>query len=184
MMHRLLLAVACLALGLPAQAAGLTRLDPAGSRIAFAYTQMGVALEGQFKRFGGQIAFDPARPQAARARIEVELASIDTGLAEVDAELAGRDWFDTGKYPQARFEATALKALGGNRYQANGRLAIKGRSRAVGTVFTYTPDQGGGVFAGQLDIRRADYAIGEGEWRDFGIVGNEVRIRFRLRALP
>lgn len=176
--------VACLPLWQPAMATELTTLDTSKSRVGFTYTQMGVAMEGKFNAFGGQIAFDPAKPRAARARIEVKLASVDTGLAEADAELAGKDWFDSKTHPVARFESTALKPLGGNRYQVDGQLTIKGRTRAVSAPFTFTADAGGGTFAGQLAIRRADFAIGEGAWRDFSLVGNDIGIRFQLRAIP
>lgn len=164
-----------------AAAAPLTTLDTARSRIDFAYTQMGVSLEGRFAAFSGQVAFDPAKPQVAKARIEIKLASIDTGLDEADTEVAGKDWFDTASHPVARFESSAVKPLGGNRYQVDGRLTIKGRSRDVSVPFTFTPDAGGGWFAGTFNLRRADFAIGEGEWRDFSVVGNDIAVRFKLR---
>jgi len=166
----------------PARAEVLTTLVPAQSRIAFSYSQMGVALEGRFAAFTGQVSFDPTRLQTARARIEVRLASIDTGLAEADAEVAGKDWFNTAAHPLALFESTALKALGGNRYQVDGRLTIKGRTQTVSAPFTYTPDRLGGVFDGTFKLRRADFAIGEGVWRDFSVVGNEIAVRFHLRV--
>jgi polyisoprenoid-binding protein YceI len=163
-------------------AAELNRFDRAGSQIGFAYTQMGVSVDGRFADFAGDVAFDPARPGSARARIEVKVASIDTGFAEADAEVAGKDWFDARNHPTARFEAAGARHLGGNRYQVDGHLTIKGRTRAVAVPATFTADATGGTFAGQVTIRRADYAIGEGAWRDFSVVGNEISIRFRLRV--
>lgn len=179
-MIRTAMLILALAAG-PAGAEALTKLDPARSRIGFAYTQMGVSLEGRFAAFAGQVAFDPDKPQTAKAVIEVKLASIDTGLAEADAEVAGKDWFDSARYPLARFESTALKPLGDNRYQVEGRLAIKGRTRTVAAPFTFTPDASGGQFAGAFTLRRADFAIGEGAWRDFSVVGNDIAVRFKLR---
>lgn len=176
-MPRYLLLVIAILAG-PAGAAGL---DPAGSRIDFGYTQMGVKLDGRFAAFSGQASFDPARPQAARANIEVKLASVDTGLDEANHEVAGKDWFDTAAHPVARFESTVVKPLGGNRYQVDGRLTIKGRTRPVSAPFTYTPDKGGGIFAGTFTLRRADFAIGEGAWGDFNVVGNDISVRFKLR---
>lgn len=179
MLRRLLIALAFLT----APAAAAT-LDAAGSRIDFGYTQMGVKLEGRFTAFTGQAQFDPARPQTARANLEVRLASVDTGLAEADGELAGKDWFHTAAHPLARFEASAVKPLGGNRYQVDGRLTIKGRTRPVSAPFVYSREGGGAVFAGTFPLRRADFAIGEGAWADFGVVGNDISVRFKLRFVP
>ena len=81
-MKRLAIALAFgAALAPGAHALEYTALRPEASAITFAYQQMGVGLEGRFTRFDGQISFDPAQPEAASARIEVELASIDTVAA-------------------------------------------------------------------------------------------------------
>lgn len=165
-----------------AQAETLTKLDPARSRVDFSYTQMGVSLDGHFGAFSGQLAFDPSKPQAGKALIEVKLASIDTGLDEANSEMTGKDWFNTAVHPVARFESTAVKALGGNRYQADGRLTIKGRSQNVAAPFTFAPDAAGGLFSGAFTLRRTDFAIGEGAWRDLSVVGNDITVRFKLRV--
>ncbi|MBU1978314.1 MAG: YceI family protein, partial [Gammaproteobacteria bacterium] len=49
------------------------------STIAFVSRQMNVPVEGIFQQFSAQISIDPARPEAGRARIEIDLASIDAG---------------------------------------------------------------------------------------------------------
>ena len=86
-MKRLALALAFGAAIAPgAHALEYTALRPEASAITFAYQQMGVGLEGRFTRFDGELSFDPAQPEAARARIEVELASIDTGSPEGNDE--------------------------------------------------------------------------------------------------
>src|SRR5690606_41076987 len=48
-----------------------------------------------------------------------------TGVQTCALPISGAEWFDTSTYPTARFEATAFKALGGNRYEATGTLRIK-----------------------------------------------------------
>ena len=55
------------------------KVQPDKSRIAFDYQQMGVAMQGTFGKFVSELRFDPAAPQSASARIEVDLASVDTG---------------------------------------------------------------------------------------------------------
>ena len=94
------------------------------SQIAFGYQQMGVSMEGSFKTFSSQLRFDPAAPQAAAASIEVELASVDTGSAEGDGEVARKTWFNTKDFPAAPFQSSAVKALGGNNYEVAGTLTI------------------------------------------------------------
>jgi polyisoprenoid-binding protein YceI len=139
-------------------------------------------MDGRFGKFSSQLRFDPATPVAAVARIEVDLASVDTGSAEGDAEVANKTWFNTQSFPTARFESTAVKALGGNRYEVAGKLTIKGTSRDVVVPATFTPQGQTGVFDGSLTIRRGDFAIGEGAWKAFDIVANDVVIKFRITA--
>lgn len=154
------------------------------SAIAFSYKQMNVPMEGSFKRFKGQLAFDPAQPAAATAQFEIDVASIDVGSPEGNEEVAGKLWFNTKAQPTARFVSTSIKAIGNNRFEVAGKLTIKGRTLDVTTPATFRQDGGNGVFEGAFNIRRADYAIGEGMWADFGTVANEVQIRFRLIAAP
>lgn len=165
-----------------AHAIEYTRVQADKSQIAFGFQQMGVAMEGAFRKFSSQLRFDPAAPQAATAAIEVDLASVDTGSAEGDEEVARKTWFDTKGFPVARFESSAVKALGGNKYEVAGRLTIKGTTQNVVVPATFTAQGDTGVFEGSLTIRRGDFSIGEGAWKAFDIVANEVVIKFRIAA--
>ncbi len=82
-----------------AHAIEYTRVQADKSQIAFGFQQMGVAMEGAFRKFSSQLRFDPAAPQAATAAIEVDLASVDTGSAEGDEEVARKTWFNTKGFP-------------------------------------------------------------------------------------
>ncbi len=166
-----------------ASAAEYTAIDAAKSKLAFGYTQMGVPLEGEFKKFEAKLAFDPAKPEAARATLVVPVASVDAGFAEANDELGGKLWFDAASHPTARFESTSVKVLGPNRFEVRGPLTIKGRTREVTAPVTFTPQGKGGVLAGTFTLKRADFGIGEGMWADFGTVANEIRIDFQLAAV-
>jgi polyisoprenoid-binding protein YceI len=152
------------------------------SQIAFGYQQMGVSMDGTFKKFSSELRFDPAAPEAASAVIEVALASIDTGSAEGDEEAARKTWFNTKDFPAARFESTSVKALDGNQYEVAGKLTIKGTTRDVLVPATFTPQGDTGVFEGSLTIQRGDFSIGEGAWKAFDVVANDVVIKFRITA--
>lgn len=180
-MKRIALAFA-LATAFAAQAAEFTQVQTDKSAINFTYKQMGVAVDGKFKRFSSQLAFDPARPASASASFDVDLASVDTGAPEGDDEVAGKPWFNTKAFPTARFVSTGVKPLGGNKYEVTGQLSIKGKTQAVVVPATFTAQGKSGVFDGSFSIRRADFAIGEGSWAKFDIVANDVLIKFHITA--
>lgn len=180
-MKRLALALA-LCTAFSAQAVEYSQVVPDKSNVAFVYKQMGVAVDGRFKRFSSQLSFDPAKPTAGKAVIDVDLASVDTGAPEGDEEVAGKQWFNTKAFPTARFASTGVKPLGGNRYEVAGQLSIKGKTQAVVVPATFTPQGNAGVFDGAFTIRRADFAVGEGSWAKFDIVANDVQIKFRITA--
>jgi polyisoprenoid-binding protein YceI len=177
------LALILLALPALAGAEEFAAAQPERGNLAFVYKQMGVAMEGRFARYSAQMKFDPERPAAASASIEVDLASIDAGSPEATDEVLGKQWFNAKTFPTGRFVATAIRPLGGNRYEAVGKMSLKGRSLDIVAPFTFTRQGGGTAIAeGGFVLKRADYAIGEGAWADFGTVANEVQIKFRLQA--
>jgi len=177
-----LVAIALAAAGGSAGATEFSQMLRDKSTVSFVSKQMGVPVEGGFRSFSTRIGFDPARPGAANVRIDIDLASIDTGSAPADEEVAGRQWFNAKDFPQASFAATGVKPLGGDRYEVAGKLSIKGRSRDVVAPFTFRQDGATGVFDGVFSLMRLDYAIGEGPWADTGTVANEVKIRFHVVA--
>ena len=152
------------------------------SAVSFVFKQMNVPVDGAFKRFKGTLSFDPARPATGKAEIEIDLASLDAGSSEANEEAAGKLWFNTKAFPAARFVSTAVKPLGGNRYEVAGRMSIKGKTLDAVMPATFRHDGANGVFEGSFVLKRADYAIGEGLWADFGTVANEVQVNFRLVA--
>ena len=180
-MKKIILALA-LATAFSAQAVEYTQVQPEKSAINFTYKQMGVAVDGKFRKFTSQLNFDPTKPTTAKATFEVELASVDTGAPEGDQEVAGKPWFNTKAFPTAKFVSGAVKPLGGNKYEVGGQLTIKGKTQDVVVPATFTPQGNTGVFDGSFTIRRADFSIGEGSWAKFDIVANDVLIKFRITA--
>ena len=180
--HFRLAALLFASLALPAAAAEYNAIDAAKSQLGFSYQQMGVKMDGSFNRFAARLKFDPAKPAVASASFDVQLNSIDAGSADANQELAGKEWFDSARYPLAQFVATRIAPLGGNRYQVTGNLTIKGRSREVSAPVTFTPNGNSAVLEGGFTIQRSDFAIGEGSWADVSIVANPIQIRFKLLA--
>ena len=178
MKNRLALSLLCLAL--PASAADFTVLRPQQSSVAFVSKQMGVPVEGSFRKFSATFRVNPAKPEQGRARIDIDLTSIDTGNDDANQEAAGKAWFDSKKYPTASFVSGQVKALGKGRYEVIGDMTIKGKTLKIRAPFTLEQKSGTLIVAGSFPIRRLDYGIGSGIWGDTEVVADEVRLDFRF----
>lgn len=167
-----------------ANAVEYKRVDLSKSSLIFVSKQMGVAVDGRFKRFNASLGFDPAAPAKGHAEIAIELASVDTGVTEADEEVVGKDWFDVARFPKASFVSREVKVLGGGRFEALGDLTIKGTTKPVKAPFTVREAGGRAVFDGSFTMLRGDFAVGAGAWADYGTVANEIVIRFHFEATP
>ena len=155
-------------------------LVPAQSAVNFEATQMGVPIKGHFQKFDAKIAFDAAKPEASKIHFTVDTGSATMGVKETDAELPKAEWFNVAKFPQATFDSTAVKALGGGKYQVDGTLTIKGNVQKVSLPVTLTQSGTTTTAAGTLPLKRLTYAIGDGDWKDTSMVADEVLVQFKL----
>ena len=144
---------------------------------------MGVAMDGHFKKFSAQLNFDPAKPAAARAQIEIDLASIDAGSSEADDEVVGKNWLSVKAFPKATFVAREIKPAGPNQFEVTGALTIKGKSQDIKFALKHLGQGAAGLFTGGFVIRRADFSVGEGTWAKFDVVANDIQINFQLTAI-
>ena len=174
----LALASTLLLAALPAQAQQL--LVPAQSSVEFTARQMGVPLQGHFKKFDAQVAFDPAQLATSRIRFTVDTGSATMGARETDAELPKAPWFNVPQFPQATFESTAIKALGGGKFDVAGKLTIKGAAVSVNVPVALVQSGATTTATGSLPIKRLAFKIGDGEWADTSMVADEVQVKFKL----
>ncbi|MBT9596304.1 MAG: YceI family protein, partial [Vitreoscilla sp.] len=161
-----------------AQPALAQKVIPAQSEIAFTSKQMGVPVDGKFRKWDAQIAFDPKKPEAGKVSFSIDTGSASFGSPETDAEVPKAEWFNVAKFPQATFQSSAMKALGGGKFEVAGKLGIKGSSRDV--VVPVALAQAGGMTTatGAFTIKRLDFKIGDGEWADTSMVANDVQVKF------
>jgi polyisoprenoid-binding protein YceI len=163
-----------------AQAPPAAKLLPAQSEIVFTSRQMGVPVEGRFRKFDAQVAFDPRQPETGRVTLTVDLASVAMGAAESEAEVAKPGWFNSAAFPQASFQSGAIKALGGGRFEMSGKFTLKGQTRDLTVPVMLAQAGGQSVASGSFVVRRLDFRIGDGDWADTSLVANDVQVRFKL----
>lgn len=179
-LFRVLFTLAALSFFSGADGVEFNRLQNDRSTLSFVFKQMGVPVDGRFKRFSANVAFDPAKPNTGSAKLDVDLSSVDAGSKEADDEVAGKAWFHVKAFPNATFVSSAIRPLGGERFELIGKLTVKGRSQDLVTPVTFRQEGEQGVFDGTIVLKRLDFAIGDGIWSDVGTVANEVQIKFHI----
>lgn len=176
------IAISVLALfaSLAAPASAQQKLVAAQSEIAFTSKQMGVPVDGKFKKFDAQVAFDPKKPDAATIAFTIDIGSATLGSAETEAELVKPDWFNTKLFPQATFQSSSVKAIGPGKFDVAGKLVIKGASHDVVVPVALAQASGNTTASGSFVIKRLDFKIGDGDWKDTSMVANDVQVKFKL----
>jgi polyisoprenoid-binding protein YceI len=174
---------ATLCLVQPASAAPL-KTDNAKSTVTIVFKQLNVPVEAKFKKFNAQIDFDSAKPEAAKASVDIDVTGFDLGDPEYNQEVMKKDWFNAAQFPKATFTATSIKAAGPGKFDVAGKLTIKGKSGDVNFPLTTKKDGAAQVFDGVLPIKRLTYNIGEGDWKDTSTVADEVVIKFHIVTTP
>lgn len=154
-----------------------------GSTLGFTASFQGEAFEGRFGNFSPQISFDPAQLDKSRFDVRIDVGTANTSNDERDDTLRSADFFDSRKQPEARYVATRFRALGGNRFVADGVLTLHGVSKPVPLTFTWTAGAKP-VLDGQASLKRLDFAVGTGDWADTDLLPNEVRVKTRLLLAP
>ena len=158
------------------------QVQPAKSKIGFVFAQMGVPVEGQFRKSKIDLSFDAAAPAKSTVRLDLDLSGIDAGSSDANQEVGGKAWFDLKSFPTATFVSSSVKSLGGNRYEMTGKLSIKGRTRDVSTPITVTQAGNTAKFDGSFTLKRLEFGIGDGSWSDTSIVADEVKVSFHVEA--
>lgn len=178
-MIRLFIVFILFAIGL-AHAADFNTLQPGKSAITFTSRQMNVPVDGAFRKFAAQINIDPARPENGRAQIEIDLASIDTGSAEANDEVTGKNWFNVREFPRGIFISATVKPLGNGRFETSGKMSIKGKTLEIRAPFSIKQEKGVLILDGSFPLKRLDYGIGTGIWSDTSVVADEVQVKFHF----
>ena len=155
----------------------------AGSSLVFAGSYQDQVFTGRFPGFSTRLTFDPAQLATSRLDVTIPLASATTANRDYDEQMRGDAFFDAGKFAQAHYVATKFRALGGNRYAADGILTLHGVSKPVTLTFTWTPGAQP-VLSGKATVKRLDFGVGSGDWADTSLIPNEIAVSTKVVLQP
>lgn len=147
--------------------------------LAFRGSYQGEAFEGRFARFAPQVRLDPDDLAGSGIEVDIELASAATGVEDYDSTMQSAEFFDSARFPTARFVARNLRAQGEG-YLADAELTLRDRTVPLAFPFTFAIDGERAVLAAQVVLKRLDFDVGTGEWADTALIANEVEVRVEL----
>jgi cytochrome b561 len=138
------------------------KVDAAQSKISFAAASSGGNVTGSFGKWTADIKFSPDNLAASKAVVTIQTASAVTSVPEFTAYLPDESWFGFGKFATATFTTSAIRSLGGDKYEADGTLKIKDKSAPLKLPFTLKIAGNVATMNGAASIDRLAYDFGKG----------------------
>ncbi|HAH06314.1 MAG TPA: hypothetical protein DCM05_07265 [Elusimicrobia bacterium] len=175
----------------PSAAVEVGRIDAAHSSVAFRIKHMGIStVPGRFSVFRGTITLEKEESTAAKVEVEIEAASIDTGVEGRDKHLRGPDFFDVQRFPLIRFTSTKVTKRVKDRFKLTGDLTMHGVTKPVTLDVTFggsaKDPKGGrrGAFSASGKLNRKDFGIVWNKTLDSGglLIGEEVALVIDIEA--
>lgn len=160
------------------EAVGVWNLDTGQSSIRFENGTMWGALKvrGAFTDFSGSGEIKDAK--TVSGRVDINAASVDTGLGTRDHDLRRSNFFDTDRYPDITVVVTSGEPAGGEAARLNAELTVKGITGPLPLKVAVTPLGDGGVrLTAETTVTRKQFAV-EGNF--LGMVGNKTKLKANL----
>jgi polyisoprenoid-binding protein YceI len=168
------------------------QVDPTHSRLGFAAKHAMVAtVRGGFKVYSGEVHLDEEHPENSWAKVEIDVASVDTGNADRDAHLRTPDFFDIERFPKITFVSTKAEKVDDDVYTLIGDLTINDKTNPVAVDFELTGtsnDPWGNFrvgFEGRATVNRRDWDLAWNVALDRGgvLVSEKVKLEFDIAAV-
>ena len=111
---------------------GKYTLDSSHGYITFSYSHLGFSNPRVgFNRFDTELELDSSNPENSAVEVKIDVASIDSRVAEFNDHLNGSDFFNTAEHPTITFKSTKVEVTGENTFDVTGNLTILGTTKPV-----------------------------------------------------
>lgn len=107
-------------------------------------------------------------------RLDVQVASLRTGIGKRDEHLRSADFFDVDRYPEISVVVTGIEPSGGDAADLRATFSIKGVTAPVPLPVQVSALHGGGVrVTAKAEIDRDQFDIG---WNRLGMVAKTATV--------
>ena len=169
------------------------RLDPTHSSVEFSVKHMMMTtVRGRFKTVNATLTGDEQHPEGCCVEAELDVESIDTGVADRDAHLKGPDFFDGATHPKIVFKSKRLEGAfdgEGDKFRVIGDLTMRGQTMEVVLDCRF---EGRGKdpwgkeragFSGHTELDRREWGLRWNQAIETGgvLVANRVRIEVEVQ---
>jgi len=162
-------------------------LEPNYTQGIFSWDHLGFSYPaGQFAQGTGTLEFDAMNPTMAAVKVTIPLASIATGVPDLDEHLKSEDFFEVARFPTATFASTKVEqGIRKENLRVHGNLTVHGVTRPVtlevtllkvgSNARTSVPTVG---FTATATLKRSDFGLGAFVPQ----VGDEIQVRLTTQA--
>jgi len=168
-------------------------IDPGHSAVGFSVRHLMITnVRGEFETFRGNVAYDPAHPEATRIEATIDIASLNTREAKRDADLRSALFFDAENHPAMTFVSKRAVSSGEGNLDVTGDLTIRGTAcevtLSVRDISAPQTDMRGNRRLGataSTKIKRSDFGMTWNKALETGgvVVGDAVTIALELSLL-
>ena len=154
-------------------------LAPERTKVSFRSTSLWglVKVHGRFTRAQGEATVDPSG--AITGRLDIDVASVDTGKAKRDTHLKSTDFFDAATNNHITFLATDVSVKDDDRLYISGELTIAGQSHPYSWEATVAGlDETGATLTSSLVIDRSQWGVA---WTKMGMTNMETGVDIQAR---
>lgn len=162
------------------------------SQAVFAVRHLMVTwVVGLFSKITGTLDFDPLNVAGASVAVEIDAASLHTGIEQRDDHLKSPDFFDVAQYPSITFKSTRVEPAGLEHAWVHGDLTLRGVTRPVLLDVrwagpSHLEDQGkiytSFGFRAETKLNREDFGMGFNIEMEHGGAGVSRQVYLTLNA--
>lgn len=161
------------------------KIDPNHTNVIASWDHFGFSRpSANFGQADGTIVYDADNVGQSSVKVTLPLSGLNSFVADFDAHLRSKDFFEADKYPDATFTSTKVEAAGPNKLRVTGDLTMHGVTKPVVldvTLNKSAPGRDGQPrigFDATARLKRSDFGLGLFAPK----VSDEVDIRITTEA--
>ncbi|HKS08385.1 MAG TPA: YceI family protein [Pyrinomonadaceae bacterium] len=157
-------------------------ITPENSKIEFVGSKVTGSHNGSFQKFSGEIHYT-GDVNTSHVTITMQTDSLTTDTPDLTKHLKTADFFDVAKYPEAKFESTAIKAGGdkGASHTITGNLTLHGATKSVTFPATIAVAPDAITVDSSFTINRKDFGINYAGAAD-NLIRDNVVMTLKIKA--